>query len=274
MARQYRRLVASAMSNSSPAVRDSAGGMSTGYAAAARARGWQHRVDAAEWLDQPGVSPEAVTANLRDFEFVNRHLGGARSVLAHIPPIFDATRAGEPLRVLDIACGAGDILRSIAGFARRAQRPLLGVGVDANPRVIAYARAVAGDLGELAWMRGNALNPPFGSRSFDLVICSAFIHHLTPDQALTCIQHLARVSRGWLIVSDVVRSHGAYLSYPLLAWSLDFAPITRHDGAVSLRRAYTPDELAEFAAAAGLSNWKVYRHRFCRMSLVCGRDED
>jgi len=176
--------------------------------------------------------------------------------------------------VLDIACGAGDILRSIAGLARRTRRPLFGIGVDANPLVTAYARAAAEDFGELAWMRGDALSPPFGSRSFDLVICSAFIHHLTPDQAVTCIRQVARVSRGWLIVSDVVRSHPAYLSYPLLAWSLDFAPITRHDGAVSLRRAYTPDELAEFAAAAGLSNWRIHRHRFCRMSLVCAPGGD
>ena len=131
------------------------------------ARSSRGRAEAEEWLDRPGLSPREIAANLRDFERVNRWLGGARSVLAHMAPVFDAA-AGRPLRALDIACGAGDLLRALAHRARRRGVKLAGVGVDANPVVIACARAAAQGFAALTWVQADALNLPFAPGSFDL----------------------------------------------------------------------------------------------------------
>jgi len=49
---------------------------------------------------------------------------------------------------------------------------------------------------------------------------------------------------------------------------LGFHPVTRHDGAMSVRRAYSPEELAGFASEAGLSEWRLDRHLFSRMTLA------
>src|SRR3989304_6271241 len=95
----------------------------------------RERIEAEEWLDRPGLSPDQVAASLRDLERVNRLLGGARAVLAHLPPVLNGLPAGAPLRVLDIACGGGDLLRAIAGQAARRGRTVLGLGVDVNPVV-------------------------------------------------------------------------------------------------------------------------------------------
>jgi len=226
----------------------------------------------AELLDQPGLPPEDVAANLADLELVNRRLGGARSVLAHVGPALEGVPAPATARVLDIACGAGDVLRSLAQRTRSEGRAMLGVGVDLNPLVIAYARARAADLPELLWVRANALRLPFAPRSFDLVICSTFLHHLSPEGAVTLLRQARKLSRGWLIAADLGRSRMARLGFPALAWLAGFHPVTRYDGAVSLRRAYTPAELTELARAAGLTNWRVHGHRFSRMTLVCGPD--
>jgi hypothetical protein len=44
-------------------------------------------------------------------------------------------------------------------------------------------------------------------------------------------------------------------------------PLTRHDGPLSVLRAFTPSELQQLAAKAGL-NGKVYEHYFQRVVLV------
>ena len=103
--------------------------------------------------------------------------------------------------------------------------------------------------------------------------CAGFLHHLAPERVVAFLRQARLLSRGWLIAADVMRSTFAYQSFRLLAVLAGLHRVTRHDGAVSLRRGYTPAELAQLATAAGLSRWSVHRHPFCRMSLVSGPRE-
>jgi len=71
-----------------------------------------------------------------------------------------------------------------------------------------------------------------------------------------------------IIMSDVTRGR-----LPLVAFKISqpiFARnfLTRHDGMVSIRRAYTPDELLHLAHTAGLSNIHIYKHWGWRMTLI------
>jgi len=79
----------------------------------------RERLDGDEWLDDPRLPPEDVAGNLRDLELVNRLLGGGYAVLAHVEPVLDSMPPKQSVRVLDVACGGGDILRAVARYARR-----------------------------------------------------------------------------------------------------------------------------------------------------------
>jgi ubiquinone/menaquinone biosynthesis C-methylase UbiE len=101
---------------------------------------------------------------------------------------------------------------------------------------------------------------PFPDRSVDLVTCSLALHHLGPEEAVAALRELGRVTRQSLIVSDLARGRLAYLGARLLA--IPFRnPLTRHDAAVSVLRAYTCAELDALARAAGLEGASV-RARF------------
>ncbi len=104
------------------------------------------RIEAREWLDQGLLRPSEIEANLEDLAFVNRHLGGARAVLAHVRSAFDELGPGARLSLLDVACGGGDLLRTLAREARRQEVSLMGVGVDLNGAVLGYARAASRDI--------------------------------------------------------------------------------------------------------------------------------
>jgi SAM-dependent methyltransferase len=170
------------------------------------------------------------------------------------------------------------MLRAIAQGAAEQGRAIEAVGLDINPRVIDYARrGLAGGRrrpevnlarNPIHWVLGDVRALPFRSGSFDLVICSCFLHHLESEAAAELLHSAASLTRGTLIVSDLVRSSLGSAGFHAWARLMRLHTVTRHDGAISLRTAYRPPELEEIAAAAGLRHPEIHRHRFCRMTLV------
>lgn len=77
-------------------------------------------------------------------------------------------------RVLDVGCGTGELTRVLADEAPGATV----VGVDADPALLAVARAETG----LPAVAGDATRLPFPDDSFDLVVCQALLVNL-PDPA-------------------------------------------------------------------------------------------
>ncbi len=122
-------------------------------------------------------------------------------------------------------------------------------------------------------MRAHALELSFARGSFDVVMCSSFIHHLGPQSAAAFLRQARALARRRLIAADLQRSALARVAFRAIAWLAGLHPATKHDGTVSLRRAYVPEELGDIACSAGLTGWRVYQHPFCRMTLVCNRPE-
>ncbi len=149
----------------------------------------------------------------------------------------------------------------------------MGVGVDLNAKVLGYARAASRDFPELRWVRAQALELSFARGSFDVVMCSSFIHHLGPESAAAFLRQATALARRRLIAADLQRSVLAQVAFRAIAWLAGLHPATKHDGTASLRRAYVPEELADIACSAGLTGCRVYQHPFCRMTLVCNRQE-
>jgi hypothetical protein len=69
-------------------------------------------------------------------------------------------------------------------------------------------------------------------------------------------------------MSDLVRGWLPYFSFKLIQPIFAHNYLTRHDGALSIRRAYTPRELHRFALRAGLPEPRVHVHWPWRMTLV------
>jgi hypothetical protein len=107
--------------------------------------------------------------------------------------------------------------------------------------------------------------------SVDFVISSLFLHHFTASELIQVLPQWAGLARQSLIMTDVVRHPAPYwfmkATSPLFARST----ITRHDAAVSIRRAYRAHELRSIAVAAGLVQARVHTCFPYRMVLVNDR---
>lgn len=86
--------------------------------------------------------------------------------------------------ILDLACGPGNFTRKIARYGR----DTTVVGFDLAEQMLARAvdRSPNSEYANVCYMRGNALDMPFESESFDAVICCAALQLFTDyDQALS-----------------------------------------------------------------------------------------
>ena len=230
------------------------------------------RIDGEEWLDQGRGTPEAIDQSLADLGRIHRWLGGMRGLASHLYPRLRAWRAGR-LQVLDLGAGGCPVPEAIARWARTQCIPLHIVALDLRHAHLRWAQARLRSWAEILLVQGDVFAPPFAEGSIDLVISSLFLHHFTKAELIELLPRWGGIARRSLVMTDLVR-------HPLPYWFMKAASpvfarsaITRHDAAVSIRRAYLPQELRQIAVEAGFPQARVFTHFPFRMTLVIDQVE-
>ena len=200
-----------------------------------------------EQMDAPDLAPGVYAEVLRDLAKVNRWTFTARPALAYL------CRALPPelarLTLLDVGFGDGDVLRTIARWARRRGVAAILAGVDLNERSAAAARSATPACLNIDFRTGDYNDQP---DEFDFIISSQVAHHMSDIQLQDFLCFMERrARRGWLII-DLHRHRFAHLGYPLLARLLGVHRIVREDGQLSIARSFRPAEWNEVLRAAGM----------------------
>ena len=206
----------------------------------------------AELLDGPLDDPATLDANLRDLARINRLTGGARLSVRAIA----ALRApGSVATILDVGTGGADIPLALLARARAVGEALEITASDSRAEILESAVRARPAVGAtpglgLAIADGRAL--PYPDGAFDVAHASLVLHHLEPADAVAFLRELRRVARRGIVVNDLVRGRLAWLGGWLLVHAIARSRYTRHDGPLSVRRAYDRREIRELIAAAGL----------------------
>jgi ubiquinone/menaquinone biosynthesis C-methylase UbiE len=117
-------------------------------------------------------------------------------------------RLRDGLRVLDVGCGVGNLLRTTG---RQWPRVELS-GMDPDPKALARARRKARRAGlEVRLDCGFAQEMPYPDDSFDRVFSSLMLHHLDSTAKDALLAEVRRVLRpdGVLVLADAVVSADA-----------------------------------------------------------------
>jgi ubiquinone/menaquinone biosynthesis C-methylase UbiE len=226
-----------------------------------------------ELMDEPAQDPAELARSLADLRGVNRWLGGTRVVLHHLEALF-ARHPRPAYRILDVATGSGDIPLQVARWARERGVQVEIVATDNHATTLELARNHTAGEPAVRTAAADALALPWPDGSFDVALISTALHHFDDDRdCLRVLREMHRVSRIGLVVNDLARSRAALLGARLLAatvWRTH--PVTRHDGPLSVRRAFTPAELRGLAARAGFRKAKVRAHLPFRVALVVEKE--
>lgn len=223
-----------------------------------------------EVMDQPDLDERRHVEALRGLARINV-VSASAGILW--PTIAKLARASlpKPLRVLDIATGAGDVPIRLARRARRAGLPVFISGCDISPTAVAFAtkRAMAADV-PVSFTNFNILADAI-PELVDVVTCSLFLHHLDEPEAELLLRKMAASAR-CVLVNDLARSRrGLWLAHAATRL-LSRSPVVHIDGPRSVEAAYTPAEALDLARRAGMQNATVSRRWPCRYLLSWMRD--
>lgn len=202
------------------------------------------RPDTVELMDLPDCDLDALHRTYRGFAVVNPVVAGWQlTYRTLIRPLLAESRSAS---ILDIGSGGGDVARALAQRARRDGFTVRVTALDPDARAHRWAagrRQVPG----LDYRRGTSGDLVREGRRFDVVLSNHLLHHLDPGALEAVLADSEALAVRRVIHSDIRRgpvayglfSAGAGLATPLFPGSF-----IRADGLASIRRSYTPAELA------------------------------
>lgn len=209
-----------------------------------------------EFFDGP-LTSEQRRAERRDIDRLNRWFGGSALIVSWLRRVARDHRQSGRLVIVDVGGGGPEQALRVVRWARRHRRPVTMIVVDHNADACAAVRAETNR--GIGCVRADATALPFRARSVDVVYSALTLHHLDPHQAVQALREMRRISAA-VIVADLLRSRWSWLLVFLATRVCARTPMARHDGPLSVRRAYSEDELRGFAVSAGGADVTVKRY--------------
>jgi 2-polyprenyl-3-methyl-5-hydroxy-6-metoxy-1,4-benzoquinol methylase len=185
---------------------------------------------------------------LRSLEQINRWLLGYRPTMAWLKRLPHGSRG--PVHIVDVGSGGGDLLRQIAGWARKRGIAVQLTGIDLNPHAARVAAESTPKEFRIAWVTGDALlyRP---ETPVDIVVSSLMAHHLEDEEIIALLRWMEATAQvGWFI-NDLERSAWSCRMFGWVEGMVDWHRFVRHDGPVSFRRAFREEDWLRLLAAAG-----------------------
>jgi SAM-dependent methyltransferase len=225
----------------------------------------RQRSSDAELMDGEDVSQAEFTACMADLATVNAVTMARRPTLDFIDRALRDTPPGRVLSIMDIGFGAGDMLHAIHRLAAKRGRAVRLIGVDLNPRSEMAAREAIPAHIPIELHTGDYAAWPIDD-PVDLVVSSLVTHHMREEEILNFLAWMdVRAGLGWLI-NDLHRHWFPYFGFRLLSATMRWHPFVRHDGPVSIARAFTRADWRGLLEKAGtgkgvrISWWFPFRY--------------
>lgn len=202
-----------------------------------------------ELMDDPSLPEQEHIQALNGLRRINMISRTATIILNQLLHLM-GSEPGQTRRILDVACGDGDNTVRLAKLAKKRGLPWEVSGCDVSPRAMGFARANASRQHvDSTFFRADALNE-LNTQGYDAVVNSLFLHHLEDDQVIAFLRRLKDARH--VVISDLVRTKLAYAVTCQGVRVLSRSRVVHVDGPLSVRAAFTKDEMRELVRKAGL----------------------
>ena len=209
-------------------------------------KGLKERSDQFEIMDDMSMSGPELKRTLDLLASINLYLGGNALTLNGVEKMMASVSKEEPIRIVDLGCGNGDMLRKLHLFGKKMGYDLELLGIDANPASVAYATVLSEGMSNVSFSTVNIFSPEFREMEYDIAIATLFMHHFSDEEITELISGIKKKSRIGVLVNDLHRSELAYGLFWVI--SLFFGNhVARNDGLISIRKSFRRKDLEKYA---------------------------
>lgn len=187
----------------------------------------------------------------RALEWTNRRLGGISAVIRPLEAMV-RSRKMSAFTLLDAGCGGGDIDEALALWSRERRYGMTLIGIDSHPHAVRVARERTAGHPEINIVQSDFFESKFSEDSFDFVISSLLLHHLSADQMSFFLWKAYRMARVGVVLTDLRRNFLSYwASKTIISRLAPPSVLFNNDAPLSFRRAYTLGEIRRMIAKGG-----------------------
>lgn len=225
-----------------------------------------HPIDEDEWMDTRPFDRNEARRALNFLAKMNGWFGGVSTVLRRLAGWSHRWHPGEPVHILDVGTGSADIPIALVKWARENGHSFRVTAVELVPEIAALAKEAARPYPEITVLARDLRDLP-KELTFDYVLASLFLHHIPVPLRAETLASLDRRARRGLVISDLHRTLLSYWGVGASSWIWGDS-VVRHDGPLSVRRAFRVAELDGLAKTAGIRYLKSRAEPWFRISLA------
>ena len=231
---------------------------------------FKYRSDEKELLDKSNILRDLLYKNFRELDILNRTTGGYAISLKGIKQLI--TDHQKIYHVVDLGCGNGGTLKTIADWARSNNYSVRLTGVDMNAIAIDYLKIHCNNYPEITGITVDYQDYLNENEVIDIVHCSLFCHHLDDDELLRLFIYFRQHVKAGFIINDLNRNWLAYYSAWFFTRLLNGTVLAKNDGPVSVLRGFKSGELPYLLNKANIRNYSTKNEWLFRF-LIVGKTE-
>lgn len=234
----------------------------------------------AELLDNEDIPTADLYQNLRELDFINRHLGGHSVVLDGIKyfirikqniiseNIFKTINFNnsinskisnnfENIKIYEIGSGGGDNLRAVERFLNKKEIAYRLGGVDLKEDCVRFAQKFEHQDSKIKYEIADYQLATFPDGRPDVIFNSLFCHHFKDEDLVKMLRWMHKNSEIGFVIADLHRHPLAYYSIKWLTGLFSKSYLVKNDAPLSVLRGFTRNEWTILLEKAGIQNYKI-----------------
>jgi SAM-dependent methyltransferase len=199
-----------------------------------------------EMMDDFSLEGKGLRNNLDVLSVINKWLGGNRISENGVLKLLSGHAKDHPVRIVDLGCGNGDMLRRISSIGRKKGYTFDLIGIDANLDTIAYARELSRGFNDIHFLQMDIFSDEFDMLDYDIVLLTLFLHHFSDSEIIEKLAKITKKTSLGVVVNDLHRHKLAYVLFNLLTLFAG-SEMIRNDGLISILKGFKRKELEGYA---------------------------
>lgn len=216
-----------------------------------------HRTSASEIMDDFELEGEELKDALDKIAKINQLLGGNRLTLKGVQELLKQSKKVE-IVIVDVGCGNGDMLRTLADFGKKNNLKFQLIGIDANNFTVKHAQKLSENYSNIKYRCEDIFDKEFKVLKYDILLCTLTLHHFNDDEILYLLNVFYTNAATGIVINDLHRNLIAYRLFQALCFVFRLNTMSREDGLTSILRGFKKEELLQFSKKLNYKNYKIH----------------
>ncbi len=217
----------------------------------------KYRTEQPESMDDFALEGEILRDALDKIAKINQLLGGNSLTLLGVKTLLKNVTTNTEITIVDIGCGNGDMLRTLADFGLQHNWKFKLIGIDANNFTINHARDLSKNYPNISYQCENVFDKAFIELKYDIVLSTLVLHHFKEEEIIEILSVFYANAKLGIVINDLERSAIAYRLVQLLCFVFRLNAMSREDGLISILRGFKKKEMIQFSEKLNFKKYTI-----------------